>query len=100
MTRSDRACRAIRAANSESEVIEAVREYVESLDLGDVALLPAEILSMGLAPAEELVQSALAALHSAAGGAERAADGGVFHETTLVFTAAARRLAALARDVA
>jgi len=100
MTKSEKACRAIRAARNESEVIAAVREYVDSLDRSDLARLPAEILAMGLAPAEELVQSALQALHGGMAGAGEDSKADILSEATLVFTTAARRLAVLARDSA
>lgn len=98
-TRSDKACRAIRAANQESEVIAAVRDYLESLDASEAARLPAEILVMALTPAEELVQSALQALHSSMESSGEA-KGGLLHEAAFVFTTAARRLATLAKDTA
>jgi len=96
MTKSEKACRAIRKATSESEVIGAVRKYLDSLDTSDAALLPAEILVIGLAPAEELIQSALQTLdtHMKA----RKSKSGILPETILVLTTAARRLAALAQD--
>lgn len=100
MTRGEKACTAIRAAAKESDVIGAVREYLESLDKSDAARLPAEILAMGLASAEELVQSALQALHTGMGAAQGDSKAGILNEATLVFTTAARRLAVLAKDAA
>jgi hypothetical protein len=100
MTRSDKACRAIRAATKESEVIGAVRDYLESLDASDAGRLPAEILVMGLTPAEELVQTALQVLHSGMEQAQEDSKGDILNEATLVFTTAARRLATLAKDAA
>ena len=97
MTNSDKACRSIRAAKNETQVLAAVREYLDSLDAKDLATLPAELVVLGLTPAEELIQSALQALHGALpGSGAKASD--VVKETTQVFTAAARRLAALAED--
>ena len=92
MTKSQKACRAIRSARSESQVIAAVRDYLDSLDASDAALLPGELLVLGLVPAEELIQTALHALHQVTNTAAR---GGVVKETALVFSTAARRLAAM-----
>ena len=94
MTRGDKACRAIRAATRESEVIAAVRDYIDALDSSDAARLPAEILVMGLTPAEELIQSALQSVETLL-KAEKGAKGGALRELTRVLTAAARRLADL-----
>ena len=96
MTRSEKACRAIRAATTESQVAGAVRAYLDSLGAADAARLPAEILTLGLTPAEELIQSALQTLHSR--GSKDKAKGGVLREASLVLETAARRLAALAKD--
>ena len=100
VSRSDKACRAIRAAKKESEVIEAVRGYVESLAPSDAQLLPKELLTMGLAQAEETVQSALQALHTHMAALGETSKAGVVSEAALVFTTAARRLATLAKDPA
>ena len=100
MTKSDMACRVIHAAKKESQVIGAVRDYLDSLDASDAAQLPGELLVLGLAPAEEMIQSALLALHGRMTDSGAAPKGGIFSETVLVFTAAARRLAALAENKA
>jgi hypothetical protein len=99
MTNSDNACRRIRSAKNESEVLAAVRQYLDSLDAKDIALLPAGLLALGLTPAEELIQSALQLLHTALDAAAPR-DAGVVKDASLVFTTAARRLAALAEDAA
>lgn len=98
MTRSEKACRAIRAARKETEVIDALRRYLESLDAADARRLPAEILVLGLTPAEELVQSALQTLRDCMEQAQQDSRGSIVSEATLVFTTAARRLAALSKD--
>ena len=98
MTRSDKARRAIRAATTESEVVRAVREYLDSLDMSDVERLPAEILIMGLSPAEELIQLALQTLHAQI--KQDNSKGGILREAALVLTTAARRLSMLARQKA
>jgi hypothetical protein len=65
MTNGEHACRRIRTARNESQVLAAVREYLDSLDAKQMALLPTGLLALSLTPAEELVQSALQALHTA-----------------------------------
>jgi hypothetical protein len=100
MLKGEKACRAIRAAGNESEVLGAVREYLDSLDASDAALLPAELLVMGLTPAEELIQSALQALHSEMESRAHKSKGGILNEAALVFSTAGRRLAALAKNPA
>ena len=97
MTNTEKACRSIRAAKNETQVMAAVREYLDSLDAKDLATLPAELLVLGLTPAEELIQAALQALHDALPGSG-AKGGAIVNDTALVFKAAARRLAALAED--
>ena len=99
MTKSRKACGAIHRAKNEAEVINAVRQYLDSLEASDAAELPGELLLLGMTPAEELIQSALQALHDLI-GKKSSPKGGVVRETTLVFTTAARRLASLATDAA
>ena len=99
MTNTEKACRAIRAARHESQVIAAVRDYLDALDVTDAASLPAGLLAVGLVPAEEMIQSALQSLHAVI--AEKGAKGSaILSETSLVLTTAARRLATLAKDTA
>jgi hypothetical protein len=100
MTKSEKACNAIRAATKDSQVIGAVRDYLDSLDASDAALLPAELLALGLVPAEEMIQSALQALHSQMAGLDETPRAGLLSQAALVFTTAARRLAALAENTA
>ena len=99
MTRTEKACRAIRAATKESQVLAAVRDYLDSLEAADVARLPAQILVMGLTPAEELIQSALQALNDSMRD-EGKNTGGAVNDAVLVFTTAAKRLAVLAENTA
>jgi hypothetical protein len=98
MKKSDNAVRAIRAASTESQVIGALHDYVSSLDAAEVALLPAEIMAFGLAHAEEAVQSALYLVHTQMLRLGDSPEAAVLNEVTLVFSSAARRLAALAKD--
>jgi hypothetical protein len=100
MLKGEKACRDIRTARNESEVLGAVRTYLDSLDAADAALLPAELLVMGLTPAEELIRSALEALHEEMEAGAGKSKRGLLNEASLVFTTAARRLAALAKDPA
>ena len=100
MTKSQKACRAVRSAKTGSQVINAVQQYLHSLNASDAAQLPKELLVVGLTPAEELIQSALQALHDCITQKGDAPKGGVVRETMLVFTTAARRLAILAKDPA
>lgn len=98
MTKSEKACRVIQSAKKESQVVGAVRDYLDSLDASDVAQLPAEVAVLGLTPAEELIQSALQALHNCLAEAGATRKGGIVRETALVFTTAARQLTLLAED--
>jgi hypothetical protein len=100
MKKSDVACRAIRAARSESEVITAVRGYLESLSPDEASVLPAELLAKGIHQAEELIQSALALVHEQMLGKQDSPDASLLNEIELVFATAAKRLTALARDTA
>jgi len=99
VTKSDAACRKIRAAKTESQVIAAVREYVASLGPPEVAGLPVQVLSSCLVQTEESLHSALQVFEDALGrlgvGTPDAdgADG-----IRVVLTTAARRLAALGTE--
>ena len=100
MKSSDVACRAIRAAKTEGQVISAVQEYLKSLDSAELALLPADILAFGVRHAEEALH---AALHFVHGQMLQVGEGSATEsmtEMTLVFTTAAKRLASLAKDPA
>lgn len=94
MNKTEAACRKIRAATSESQVIAAVREYLGSLGPPEVAGIPLHILSSCLVQAEESVHSAIQVFEDAIGvlGDDHAdaAEG-----TRRVLAAAARRLAAM-----
>jgi hypothetical protein len=95
LKKSDIACRNIRAATNESEVIAAVREYLASLNPVEAALVPCQALASGLMQAEEMIHAALHLIDDA-GKARKGSGADVIDETRLVFTAAAKRLAALA----
>jgi hypothetical protein len=98
MKKSDVAVRAIRTASTESHVIAAVRDYLATLDAHEVALVPAEIMAFGLAAAEEAIQSALYLVHTQMLRTHEEVESAVLNDVTLVFSAAARRIAALAKD--
>ncbi len=98
MKKSDSACRDIRAASTESQVVAAVRAYLASLDPAEVALVPTEIMAFNLSGAEEAVQAALHLVHAQMLGMRDATQYAMLSEVVLVFSTAARRLAVLAKD--
>jgi hypothetical protein len=100
MKRSDAACRAIRSAKTENQVITAVQDYLKTLDQAEIAVLPADILAFGVRQAEEALHTALHHVHEQMLKLDEAAGSAVLTEVTLVFTTAAKRLAALAKDPA
>ena len=96
MKKSEAACKKIRAASTESQVIAAVREYVGSLGAPEVAGLPVNVLSSCLVQTEEAVHSALQLVEDALGSVGVGKpDPGAADEMRLVLTTAARRLAAI-----
>ena len=99
MKKSDSACRAIRAARTESQVVAALRSYLSSLDAAEVVLIPVQILTLGLNHAEESVQQALELIHTQMASVREAPQSSMLNEIALVFSTAARRLAVLAKDV-
>lgn len=100
MKSSDRACRNIRAASSESQVLQEVSDYLGSLQPAVVAIIPAELMAVGLQQAEEVIHSALEIVHRQIARRERAAEADTLNEMVLVLSTAARRLAVLARNTA
>ena len=100
MNKSDSACRAIKAASTEAQVIAAVRSYLSSLGPAEVAVLPAQVMTLVLSETEEIVQSALQLVHSEMLAAHDAPEATLLSQVTLVFSTAANRLAALAKDTA
>ena len=99
MSKSDAACKKIRAATTETQVIAAVREYLSSLGPPELAGIPLHVVSSCLALTEESIHSALQAFEEALAAVPlgkanpKAAEG-----TRLVLTTAARRLASLNGD--
>jgi hypothetical protein len=98
MKRSDNAVLAIRNASRESQVVEAVQAYLASLDASELALLPEQIVTLALHQTEEVIQSALDLVHREMQGLREAPGAALLSETALVFSTAANRLAALAKD--
>lgn len=97
MKSSDTACRAIRAASTESDVMRAVSNYLESLEPAALALLPSELTAIGLSHAEEVIHSALELAQSRIGrSAKTTPQARTLSDIVLVLSAAARRLATLA----
>ena len=96
MSKPEVACRKIRAANTETQVIGVVREYLGSLGPADIAGIPLDVLSSSLVHTEESIHSCIQAVEDAIAVVQgrkpnaKAAEG-----TRLVLTTAARRLAAL-----
>ena len=100
MKKSDKACRAIGAASTETEVLAAVRDYLSSLEASEVAVLPAQLMALVLSGAEEVVQSALQLVHTEMLAAHDRPEAALLNQVTLVFSTAAKRLAALAKNTA
>ena len=100
MKKSDSACRAIRAATTETQVVNAVKEYLASLGPTELAFIPVELLAIGISEAEEIVQSALQLVNRELLGSHDAPAAGVLKDASLVLSTAAQRLAALAKDEA
>lgn len=100
MKKSDSARRAIKAAATASEVIAAIRGYLSSLDPPEIALLPESLMAVVLSETEEIVQAALHLVHGALLAARDPSEAELLGDANLVFAAAAKRLAALAKDVA
>lgn len=100
MKKSDSACRAIRAANTEAQVVAAVREYLGSLGPEEIAAVPAQVMAFGLHQVEEVVHTTLDLVHREMLAMREGPQSEVLTDVTLVFSTAAKRLAALAKDTA
>jgi hypothetical protein len=94
------ACQAIRRASTEGQVMAAIREYLSSLTAAQLALLPAEVLEIGLSQAEDLVHSALQLVHGQVASKRNGEKIGLLEEVAEVLSTAAQRLAELATDPA
>lgn len=101
MSNTEAACRRIRAASTESQVIAAVRDYVVALGPAELAALPMQLLPASLLQGEEVIHSALQLIEDAVTRVAGVAAGSeVTDDMRLVLTTAARRLAALSRSSA
>jgi len=94
LNNTEATCKRIRAAKTESQVIDAVREYLATLGPAEVAGIPLQVLSSSLVQAEESIHSAIQVFEDAI-GALGPSDADTAERTRLVLTTAARRLAAM-----
>ena len=95
MSDCDSTCAAIRAAQSEREVISAVRSYLMSFGPDKAALVPPSLAAFGINYAKELAQ---AAVEVASREAQAAADGPeatMLKEMGTVLSTAAMKLVVL-----
>ena len=88
-------CVAIRNAQTCTEVISVVREYVRGLTDAGVVLIPATLLTVGVDHAREIAQAALELAHREAAAAAGDPDAAILKEAATVFSTAAMRLAVL-----
>lgn len=96
MSKSDAACRKIRAAATESQVVAAVREYLGSLGPADALGVPVHAVSSCLVHTEESIHSALQVFEDALAALQGdSANPDAAEGMRLVLTAAARRIATL-----
>ena len=91
-------CKALQAATSEEQVVALVRGYLGSLSPAEAALLPTGLTALSVSHVEEVVHSALQLVHREMVAVFDAPETLVLKEASLVFTTAAQRLAALARQ--
>ena len=96
MSKTETACKKIRAASTESQVINVVREYLTSLGPPELAGIPLHALSSTLVHTEESIHSAIQVFEDAvAGVADGNSNADVAEGTRQVLATAARRIAAL-----
>jgi len=99
VSKSDVACKKIRAATTESQVIGVVREYLGSLGPADALGVPVHAVSSCLVHTEESIHSALQVLEDALAALQGgSANPDAAEGTRLVLTTAARRIATLNGD--
>ena len=89
-------CQAIRAASTEEEVIGAVRDYFGSLDHGDLAAIPANLLSLQINHARDIAAAAVEVARHEATIAHDAPEAALIKEVAMVLSTAAMRLAIIA----
>ena len=88
-------CRAIREAETEGEVIRALQEYLESLHPMAVAAIPANLLSLSLSQAKDIMGAAVILARHEAKIIEQTPEAAIVKDVSNVLTTAATRLAVL-----
>jgi hypothetical protein len=89
------ACRVIREAATEGEVVRALTEYLESLHPMAVAAIPANLLSLHLTHAKDIMGAAVILARHEAKMAHDTPESAIVKDVSSVLTAAATRLAVL-----
>jgi hypothetical protein len=89
------ACRVIREAASEGEVVRALTEYLESLHPMAVAAIPANLLSLHLTHAKDIMGAAVILARHEAKMIQETPEAAIVRDVSNVLTAAATRLAVL-----
>ena len=96
LNKTEVACRKIRAATTESQVVAAVRDYLASLGPPEALGIPLQVLSSCLVQTEESIHSAIQLFEDAIGAMrEGGPDSNAAEGTRVVLSTAARRLAAI-----
>ena len=88
-------CRVIREAASEGEVVRALTEYLESLHPLAVAAIPANLLSLHLTHAKDIMGAAVVLARHEAKMIQETPEAAIVRDVSNVLTAAATRLAVL-----
>jgi hypothetical protein len=89
------ACRIIRAAESEGEVVKALTEYLESLHPMAVAAIPANLLSLHLTHTKDIMGAAVILARHETKMIQETPEAAIVKDVSNVLTAAATRLAVL-----
>jgi hypothetical protein len=87
---------AIHAASTEPEVISIVRTYLSSQTPEKVALIPGDVMALGINYAREVAQAAVEVARREAQAAADAPEVGFLREVGTVLSTAAMRLVVLA----
>jgi len=88
-------CRIIREAQSEGEVVRALTEYLESLHPMAVAAIPANLLSLHLTHAKDIMGAAVILARHETKMIQETPEAAIVKDVSSVLTAAATRLAVL-----
>ncbi len=86
-------CQVIRAASTEGEVIAAVRDYLGTLDHGQLAAIPASLLSLQINHARDIAAAAVELARHEATMAPQAPEAALVKDVATVLSTAAMRLA-------